>query len=850
MVHRHAALEPSANGALMPITDKKTFSLAEFDGGIDVRNGVYDENANRFATLDNLYVTVGKSLKRRPPCIKLSGSIDAQTKGLVQLKGQFYVFAKKGDTIAHTIAGVTINTLYFDNPDYCTTWTVVQSLVFNNVVVALIKHTFPGTTVTSRILLHVFDSKTNKPTYVEDPYCPTNWNPSFPLHVYRTGVAGAFDSSFTPVMGVGGSKLWISRPDGNVHCSKINNPRFWNNRDYTSLMNYGEWWYFVAPAGAAGIYNFVVSESFADTTGFGKWTAYVLEYLDSTGTWQKFVEDYGVPAVDGHYYPETVASRFAGGPNEIKVRAYMAAPADRILRFRMIAGDAPYTTTGITYYPYRTNVFTGTGAQVAFQTSLVDGPQFGTDALRVYVAGVLQAYPAAYTVTYVGGLALITFAVAPGAAARIAVIQSAQWIVPPGATYTYEGAVNSAFTRNAVSAQVFDSTIPFPASVFIGCLAQFQSGNGFVNFIAERTNATVNPVNGYERYIYKVVSYGITNAIAPNEFTASGLWIYGNTVGSQTQFYVDKLFDYTVNQAGAGEATYLATSNYAAQGGTIKAIIGINNRMVFIYQDDSELWSVFPNPADCRFQSNLLFGCGSTELTPKPILFNPQYAIIPTATGVRGLSMVPGNNTDSLQDNNLGEPLIDVVLPTQSAAAYWPFLGCYVTAGALAGASQLYVYNYSKESKIAAWSRWLPTSIATVDGLFDRQDRLYVLSGTSLYYFDAAKAVTSFRDTNDGATAYQSKATWHFNDLKKPGTYKQFLNFDCIQSGLATWSFLFSPNDLTVVSDSFPVERTTYGDGRIPLGQMSHAIAAQFTSVDDTGFELDQIAIDYRYLSR
>jgi hypothetical protein len=180
---------------------KRFWHLENFSGGIDRRDGLFSKNQNRSYDLVNMRVANNKKMIRRPPCLGGGApeAIDTDTQGMIEWRGGLYTVAKKGDTISALPSEFsTGGTLLFDNPDHCTTWELWGLRTFNGKPVALIKHTYPGGAVTHIWRLHVFDGKKNKPTYVEDPWCPIGWGPTLPLHEYRTGNLGAFDPVFVP----------------------------------------------------------------------------------------------------------------------------------------------------------------------------------------------------------------------------------------------------------------------------------------------------------------------------------------------------------------------------------------------------------------------------------------------------------------------------------------------------------------------------------------------------------------------------------------------------------------------------------------------------------------------------
>ena len=137
----------------MTLGQRKTWNLDEFHGGIDLRSGYYSTNQTSFRTRDNVYTTKGKKIRRRPPLKKEIGFVSALSKGFLSIDGVKYVFQKRGSSSANTATGV--ETLLFDNPDYCTGWSLLDFGNYNNHAYALISHDYASGEYTNVVYLHL-----------------------------------------------------------------------------------------------------------------------------------------------------------------------------------------------------------------------------------------------------------------------------------------------------------------------------------------------------------------------------------------------------------------------------------------------------------------------------------------------------------------------------------------------------------------------------------------------------------------------------------------------------------------------------------------------------------------------
>jgi hypothetical protein len=883
----------------------------DFAGGLDLRSRIFAKRVS-FRKLRNFYVNNGKKLVRRPPLLS-AGFFDAKCQGAIKLNGKIYAIAKKGDSITHTgAAAALVTTLYFDNPDYCTTWQLVRARVFNGQVQALIRHTFPGLTVTSRLFWHAFDGKALKPTYVEDAHCPTSWTPSLPLHDFGQGTAGSF-FDYTPGVGAGASRAWIARPDGEMQLSKLSNTRRWNTRSLDNVLRVGEEWYFILPNTGAGIRTFVVSSPFSELAEDRKWSAYVLEYLDATGTWQKFLEDATTPTVDKHYWPTNVASRF-GGADEIQLKVYWAGASDTIVRFRLIAGKPPVSiVSGCEISGSSSTSVIADGTNYQFQTA-VDYTEF-IAFWQVYLDTVLQtpSSPQIYTVQNISGKARVVFAYdsfgTPGTTQWQTNIDYGTFTGSPGCkvfmngtllsasvytvsnvggkakltgnSFTFVGLIEAIYLPGASSAVKFSRNTP----VISAGVINFEGGNyntpavdlsGLAVNRSYQVNVVVPgisgvpatldigpagtqqvvPGNGYKRY-YAFTGFIISlGAVAPVTITSQAPYLYGADDVNPSIWFNSKKTAYVLDDVGAPdpanpEAGPLRTSTEVNSGGTVLAVSRLLSRMAFHYAGSTVAYQVNEDASLIEFVDASPFGVGA-QASPQEVPYFDGSLII-TPTGPRLFSLV-GNNSQSMQDTNLGLPIENLGVPAQRAACFWPHLGLFVSAGVLDGLLFFTVLSYSRESQITAWATWDCGGLTDVDSfsLIDIDSRLYLRSGTALYYFDALPA--AYKDSNDGATAYESRAELNFHAFGDADSDKKISGVGFVQNGTATLLMAPLPHNPSRVLRLCTATGTTYGKVKIPLTVRGKGIAAIISTTDagvyddpngeTQGYVLEQLGFD------
>lgn len=404
----------------MPPANAQAIEITDFSVGIDRSRGRFPNDTKAFYDSNNVMINTGKRVRMRPPLIDVDGELDPLTQGQLIHDCQLYTIAKKGDVITNTgDAAALVSVLYFDNPDYCTDWELIWAGSVNNYPVAWIRHTFPGRSFSERVMLHVWDDVQGKPTYVEDPWCPTNVSPTWPLHYYNRNPNGepiAWVDGFNVDPTVIGNAMWVPRPNGDVARSITGNIRYWNQWKNTDFLDIGEApYYFVIPDNGDTLFEFLVSEDFSSLDDDRSWTGYVLEYLDENGFWRKFFQEDTSPTIDKSYTPVATAAR-NGDFNEIRLQVRWEGDPDVVIRFRETAGGPPLQVVdggGIDTNTPSLSSQAGDGLATQFLTAITYA-DFVTD-YDVYMESSATRIPLIlgagfhYTVANDGGSARIDF---------------------------------------------------------------------------------------------------------------------------------------------------------------------------------------------------------------------------------------------------------------------------------------------------------------------------------------------------------------------------------------------------------------------------------------------------------
>jgi hypothetical protein len=197
-------------------------------------------------------------------------------------------------------------------------------------------------------------------------------------------------------------------------------------------------------------------------------------------------------------------------------------------------------------------------------------------------------------------------------------------------------------------------------------------------------------------------------------------------------------------------------------------------------------------------------------------------------------------------------------MPSTRASCHWVNQGQLVVAATDAdGEAQFLVMDYSRESKLSAWSVWDVTDLPEVDPdtLFAVGAKLYFRAGNRIRYFDAT--ATTFRDTDEIAgAAYLSHVLTPLNLFRKPGMNKQTQFIDIHGSGNTHIQFeLATPEeyddeDPAPKLDNLAQVGSTFGAPRMPVVMTAVAIAVDLSSQDEAGWKVRGFGLSYQLKKR
>jgi hypothetical protein len=829
----------------------QTFWLENFGGGIDLRPGQFSIDQNRFLDLLNCRITKGRHVERRAPVVQVAGVFTSDALGVVDLDGVLYALAARGAAVT-TATGVLV--LRYDLPasHAFSTATLLDLANVNGVVQALLAHDNTKEIIT---LWHVFDGASDLPTYGTDPYFPWAHQITAPGRVPIASVM---------------SKGFCFTPTHDVAESATANCRVWNLSSQDDLIANGYEFHFYAPSN--GIQPFVVPLKFDDVIDLARFHSYLIErFIGTDGdfapakNWVAVTEEAvgtvapaignasliatGNTATTATYASWTKLLINAVTHTWYRIRVFPPATAPFPVFNYVQSGCQVRTQYNAGAMP--TAAFVGNGAQTVFS---LDPGIYWHAAGRTYtvtVGGAAKTLGADYAVAAgPSGQPVFTFTAAPAIAAAVRIDP-----VSPA------DLINSMPTSATVHVPAGTIMTPHGLKTWLGGVVTIPAANdGKACMVGLALDANGNPtgviaVPAGSAGSSAANTSGIAGATRFSTCWIGSAWMSSAGVLAYTwaQAYDltsrDPTWDETERLragtlAGADDAGLIATGQQENGGGQGTLLYGVRNRLLVCYAASSELWSVDTNPANNRLLDTSALGTGA-QTKPYAETFDNQ-TLMPSANGIRSVT-VSRQLSDDLVDRNIGDPIAAYGSPDQQACAYWVTQGQFVSAVRMAdGTLQFLAFDYSPQSKIAAWSRWTVAGITSVDykSMVPLGDRLYFRSANRLYYFDAAAVVQ--RDfSDDPALPFESSGIWHFNHLKRPGAQKRFKRLDVVQKGTATYTFRSLAWADTYEEIGPTLTGSTLGKPAIPLMFVASSVAPVFRSRDATGFRLEAIGLEY-----
>jgi len=289
-------------------------------------------------------------------------------------------------------------------------------------------------------------------------------------------------------------------------------------------------------------------------------------------------------------------------------------------------------------------------------------------------------------------------------------------------------------------------------------------------------------------------------------YLLAGSTVYFSAVAEPTVF----------NDPDAVDNGYITLTNHYATPESLIAIASFQGRLVFFSRQGVQIWTTPADPAS--WQLNQVFEFIGTR-SPLSVKTAGDFEVFfLDETGVRSLRV--RDSTLNAFSEDLGNPIDDLVqaklvasseaqkdaacaIVEPSSKRYWLFLK-----------DTIYVFSNFPSSKIAAWSKYLPTyALAGVQTTFTPekfvvyQGQVYCRAGNSLYRYGGTD-----NNTYDNAVA-TVELPWL--DAKTPATRKSSKGLNVVMSGAWTLQAGMDPVSGTL-NDIFSGTLSSFDKGIVP----------------------------------
>lgn len=295
----------------------------------------------------------------------------------------------------------------------------------------------------------------------------------------------------------------------------------------------------------------------------------------------------------------------------------------------------------------------------------------------------------------------------------------------------------------------------------------------------------------------------------------------------------------------ASDAGFLPAGLQQDTKGTVKACGTFQDSLVVFFDDSAQIWAVAVDPT-ANAISKRIFGVGTVEPISLASFFNDLVFLSPF--GFR--SMTVQAQTNRIDDSDVGVPVdslvkldIETLAGTTDPEAvlgvwiaefgqYWAFMD-------LGSSTKVWVYTFSRSSKIACWSEYfLPIEVKAVT---TRAGKVYLRSADSLYEADPAQ----YTDNN---TLINVEIQMAFQDAKSPGVAKQVYGADYVTEGTPSVSFKYDPRDISKESIPMVIPGDTRPGDVMPVEIVAPAIAPVFRHSLDEAMSIDAVTLYFNSL--
>jgi hypothetical protein len=681
----------------------------------------------------------------------------------------------------------------------------------------------------------------------------------YPLYAWSSSAKTPIPvyQDWQPIIGVSGSKLYMTTPDGNVRFSAIGRPRIWNSRTADDIEDTGVMYYGVNDSSSTTL-TLVTSEPYDDSPYFGSAVAAdsafaqsAVEYLADDGTW--------IRLSSGSYSFNSVTPAWATSPRAQVSIGAGSIPDTTIWRVRLLVVPALSIVDGCNVTPVAQRL-TADGATTRYLTTFVysafpvtanpslvtlNGAQYGNNTLWDFVEDA-SGVTAIQFKSFAGlGNATVNFdtSIAYTSATSTDLAAGTAGCVVTANGATLANPADYTVANNAGNARIVFAVVRNGQTIVVklvpasGRLIVFDPSSYVVLPGRVKQDGVIITVPGLLRKdvgtTLAATNYLRMTQFGPSTAPTTMPRTYGDLVlttysgsslvptynetskvkypkeANSTWYAARHAANLTVNQ-GTGETGSLNVVGQTDANRAITSLVAVKDRLAISDTQYTQLWQVDPDPLQNRFLDRMSYGSSSQGGT--------MYGM-PVLNTQRGIQAVPlaGLNFQGLDVSNIGEPLLYLGAMTVSSGRFWPQLGSYVAFAAITNPSAyadmarlpadsplrtsgtLYAFlilSYSKESGTLAWS------VCPVDGVTSVDQFSYYPEDGRLYFHVNSGFFRGIYYFDEAATVFtdspnstqvQLYASTHYVHAGAPNRNKRLLSLTVAGRGRATFTPMMQP---------------------------------------------------------
>ena len=294
---------------------------------------------------------------------------------------------------------------------------------------------------------------------------------------------------------------------------------------------------------------------------------------------------------------------------------------------------------------------------------------------------------------------------------------------------------------------------------------------------------------------------------------ASKIW--GHDANTNLVWYSSSINGPT-DWTNSGDAGYLNVTQHAVNDQTVRGFGRYEDKLMVVFKDSIQFWSVFADPADNSL-AQALNGVGTEN--NRTVVDMGGIATYFARGSFRTIQAVAV--TGEKNDTDIGAKIYavtkDIDLSAVTPVSIWS-----------PGRSQLmcafgdimYVYTNNPGVGVTGWTKYTLPSGFNVTAMVELDGVTYLRTGTSVYKFDSAYTAES---------GFSWTARFPFNHATSWGRQKAWTTFESASSGRMGIAFYVDPRNETYKYIAPTLSGSRFGTGRVPLAIVANCISPEFT---------------------